>query len=156
MSRLEIIAGYVIGLGVYALMQGAIILLFALYVLKIAYVGKLWLLSLVLIVLSMTGVALGMLASSFARNEYQVVQFIPLLIIPQMLIGGTFMPVEDLPRILKPLAYCMPLTYANIAMRDVMIKGWGLQRIYPNVLALAGFAALFILVDVFAIRREEV
>lgn len=73
--------------------------------------------------LSIAGVALGMVASPFAKSEFQVVQFSPFLIIPQMLLGGTFIPVEDLPRILKPLAYCMPLAYAIIALRDVMIKG---------------------------------
>ena len=153
-SRLEIILGYMIGLGVYALMQGAIILLFSLFVLKIVYVGSLWLLFLIIVVLSITGVALGMLASSFARNEFQVVQFIPLLMIPQMLLGGTFTPVEDLPRVLKPIAFCMPLTYANIALRDVMIKGWGFAEIYPNIIILIGFAILFILIDVLAVRRE--
>ena len=153
-SRLEIILGYVVGLGVYALMQGAVILLFSLFVLKIVYVGSLWLLFLVITVLSITGVALGMLASTFARNESQVVQFIPLLIIPQMLLGGTFSPVEDLPTALKPLAYCMPLTYANIALRDIMIKGFGFAEILPNIAILAGFALLFILVDVIAVRRE--
>ena len=153
-SRVEIIAGYILGLGVYALMQGALILLFALFVLKIVYAGSLWLLFLVIVLLSIVGVSLGMLASSFARNEFQVVQYIPLLIIPQMLIGGTFVPVEDLPRILQPLAYCMPLTYANIALRDVMIKGWGLADIYKNVLVLAGFAGFFILLDILAVRRK--
>lgn len=153
-SRFEIILGYIIGLGVYALLQGAMILLFSLFVLNIEYAGSLWLLFLIIVILSITGVTLGMLASSFARNEFQVVLFIPLLIIPQLLLCGTFMPVKDLPNILKPLAYCMPLTYANMALRDVMIKGWDLGRIYPNVLILAGFAAIFILVDVLAVKRE--
>ena len=55
---------------------------------------------------------------------------------------------------MKPLAYCMPLTYANIALRDVMIKGWGLAEIYPNVMILIGFAFIFILIDVIAVKRE--
>ncbi len=153
-TRLEIILGYFIGLGVYALMQGSLILVFSLFVLKIEYSGSLLLLFLIIVVLSVVGVALGMLASSFARNEFQVVQFIPLLIIPQMLLGGTVVPVEDLPAILKPLAYCMPLTYANIALRDVMIKGWGLGEIYINLLILVGIAFILILLDVVALKRR--
>ena len=153
-TRFEIILGYFIGLGVYALMQGAIILVFSLFVLKTVYSGSIVLLFLIIVILSIVGVALGMLASSFARNEFQVVQYIPLLIIPQMLIGGTIVPVEDLPAILKPLAYSMPLTYANIALRDVMIKGWGLGEIYPQLLILAGFALILILLDVLALKRR--
>ena len=153
-TRVEIILGYIIGLGVYALMQGATILVFSLFVLKTVYAGSIVLLFLIVVILSIVGVALGMLASSFARNEFQVVQYIPLLIIPQMLLGGTIVPVEDLPSILKPLAYSMPLTYANIALRDVMIKGWGLGQIYPQLLILIGFALVLILLDVVALKRR--
>ena len=153
-TRLEIILGYFIGLGVYALMQGALILVFSLFVLKIVYAGSLLLLFFIIVILSIVGVTLGMLASSFARNEFQVVLFIPLLIIPQMLLGGAVVPMEDLPAILKPLAFCMPLTYANIALRDVMIKGWGLGQIYPQLLILSGFALLLILLDVLALKRR--
>jgi ABC-2 type transport system permease protein len=71
-----------------------------------------------------------------------------------MLLSGTFMPVKDLPMVLKPLAYCMTPAYANIALRDVMIKGWEFVQIYPNLLILTGFAAIFILVDVPAVKRE--
>jgi len=153
-TRFEIILGYFIGLGVYALMQGALILVFSIFVLKTVYAGSLLLLFLIIVILAIVGVALGMLASSFARNEFQVVQFIPLLIIPQMLLGGTVVPVEDLPSILKPLAYCMPLTYANIALRDVMIKGWGLEHIYSQLLILMGFAVMFIVLDVVTLKRR--
>ena len=153
-SRFEIIAGYIIGLGVYAFMQGGLIVVFSVFVLRIVYAGSLALLFVIIVILAVVGVALGMLASSFAKNEFQVVQYIPLLIIPQMLLGGTLIPVEDLHPVLKPLAYAMPLTYANFALRDVMIRGWGIVEIFPNVLILAGFAALFILLDVLAVRRE--
>ncbi|MBN1685842.1 MAG: ABC transporter permease, partial [Spirochaetales bacterium] len=153
-TRVEIILGYFIGLGVYALMQGALILVFSLFVLKTVYSGSLLLLFLIIILLAIVGVALGMLASSFARNEFQVVQFIPLLIIPQMLLGGTVVPVDELPAILKPLAYSMPLTYANIALRDVMIKGWGLRQIYEQLIILCGFAVILILLDVVALKRR--
>ncbi len=153
-TRFEIIAGYIIGLGVYALLQGAVILTFSLFVLKIVYAGSLWILFLIIAVLSIVGVALGMLASSFARNEFQVVLFIPLLIIPQMLLGGTFIPVDQLPPVLTPLAYSMPLTYANMAMQDVMIKGWNLSQIYLKLLLLGGFAVVFVVIDVLAVRRK--
>lgn len=153
-TRVEIILGYFIGLGVYAIMQGALILVFSIFVLKTVYSGSLLLLFLIIVILAVVGVALGMLASSFARNEFQVVQFIPLLIIPQMLLGGTVVPVEDLPAILIPIAYCMPLTYANMALRDVMIKGWGLGQIFPQLIALCGFALILVLLDIVALRRR--
>jgi len=62
--------------------------------------------------------------------------------------------VEEMPGYLQPLAYIMPLTYANRALRDVMLKGWGLAEIWPNLLILSGFAVLFIALGALLTRRE--
>ena len=62
--------------------------------------------------------------------------------------------MEDLPNYLQPLAYVMPLTYANWALRDVMLKGWGLAEIWPNLLFMLGFAVLFVAVGALMTRRE--
>jgi ABC-2 type transport system permease protein len=153
-TRLEVVLGYMVGLGLFALIQVAVILFFTVWVLKIHYLGSLGLLFLIIAILAVVGVSMGIVASVFARTEFQVLQFIPLLIIPQVLLSGTFWAVEDLPGYLQPLAYLMPLTYANRALRDVMLKGWGLAEIWPNVLILLGFAALFIALGALMTRRE--
>jgi len=155
-TRLEIVLGYMVGLGLFALIQAGVILFFTVWVLKIHYLGSLGLLFLVVALLAAVGLSLGILASAFARNEFQVVQFIPLLIIPQILLGGTFWAVEEMPAYLQPLAYLAPLTYANRALRDVMLKGWGLADIWPNLAVLAGFAALLIALGALTMRREVV
>jgi ABC-2 type transport system permease protein len=153
-TRLEVVLGYMAGLGLFALIQVAVILFFTVWVLKIHYLGSLGLLFLIVALLAIVGVSMGIVASVFARTEFQVVQFIPLLIIPQVLLGGTFWAVEELPGYLQPVAYLMPLTYANWALRDVMLKGWGLAEIWPNLLILLGFAALFIAAGALLTRRE--
>ncbi|MFN2242223.1 MAG: ABC transporter permease [Anaerolineae bacterium] len=153
-TRLEVVLGYMLGLGLFALMQVAIILFFTVWVLKIHYLGSLALLFLIVALLAIVGVSMGILASVFARTEFQVIQFIPLLIIPQALLSGLFWPVEEMPGYLQPLAYIMPLTYANRALRDVMLKGWGLAEIWPNLLILSGFAVLFIALGALLTRRE--
>lgn len=155
-TRLEVVLGYMAGLGLFALIQGAVILFFTVWVLKIHYLGSLGLLFLVVALLAVVGVSLGILASAFARNEFQAVQFIPLLIIPQALLSGTFWAVEEMPSYLQPFAYAMPLTYANYALRDVMLKGWGLTDIWPDLAVLAGFAALLIVLGALTMRREVV
>jgi ABC-2 type transport system permease protein len=153
-TRLEIVLGYMIGLGLFALIQVLVILFFTIWVLKIHFLGSLGLLFLVVALLAVVGVSLGILASTFARNEFQVVQFIPLLIIPQILLSGTFWAVEEMPGYLRPFAYAAPLTYANRALRDVMLKGWGLADIWPNLAMLLGFAALLITLGALTMRRE--
>jgi ABC-2 type transport system permease protein len=143
-----------IGLGLFALIQVAVILFYTVWVLKIHYLGSLGLLFVVIALLALAGVTMGILASAFARTEFQVIQFIPLVIIPQALLGGLFWAVSDLPAYLQPFAYLMPLYYANSAMRDVMLKGWGLAEIWPNLAILAGFIAVLIVLSALMMRRE--
>lgn len=153
-TRLEIVLGYMAGLGLFALLQVAVILLFTVWVLQINYLGSLALLFLIVALLAMVGVNLGILASAFARTEFQVVQFIPLLIIPQALLGDVFWAIEDMPAHLQMVARFMPITYANRALRDVMLKGWGLAEIWPNLVVLAGIAALLLALGALTMRRE--
>ncbi len=153
-TRVEVVLGYMLGLGLFALIQVAVILFYTVWVLKIHYLGSLGLLFLVIALLAVVGVNLGILASTFARNEFQVVQFIPLVIIPQILLGGTFWEVTEMPKYLQPFAYIMPVFYANRALRDVMLKGWGLLEIWPNLVILLVFAGVLILFGALTMRRE--
>lgn len=153
-TRADIVLGYMLGLGLFAVIQVALILFCTVWVLKIHYLGSLGLLFLVITLLAVAGVTMGILASAFARTEFQVIQFIPLVIFPQALLGGLFWEVSDLPAYLRPFAYLMPLYYANRAMRDVMLKGWGLAEIWPNLAILAGFIAALVVLSALMMRRE--
>ncbi len=153
-TRLEIVLGYMLGLGLFVLVQVSVILFFTIWVLKIHYLGSLGLLFVVVVLLALVGVSLGILSSAFARNEFQVVQFIPLLIFPQVLLGGTAWPVAEMPELLRPFAYILPLTYANRALRDVMLKGFGLADIWPNLLALLLFVLVLTSLSALTMRRE--
>jgi ABC-2 type transport system permease protein len=153
-SRFEITLGYMLGLGLFGLIQVTIILFFTVWVIGIHYIGSLALMLVVVAIMAVVGVNLGILASAFARTEFQVLQFIPLVLFPQVLLGGTFMPVSDLPSYLRPVAYLMPIYYANIALRDVMLKGWGLAEIWPNLAILAGFGVALVILSALMMRRE--
>lgn len=156
LSRTELTLGYVLGFTIFATIQSLVILTFVIYVLKVHYAGNLWLLFLVTLMLTIGGVNMGIFASAFARNELQVVQFIPLLIVPQILLGGLFFPVKELPVVLHQIAYVMPLTWANFALQDVMIKGLGFSDIWPDLLFLFGFATLMVIGAAFSLRQDQV
>lgn len=153
-SRFEIVLGYMLGLGLFGVIQVAVILFFTVWVIGIHYYGSLALILLIVAIMAVVGVNLGILASAFARTEFQVLQFIPLVVLPQVLLGGTFWAVPDMPAYLQPLAYLMPIYYANAALRDVMLKGWGLVEIWPNLAILTGIGVFLVILSGLMMRRE--
>ncbi|HEX8731715.1 MAG TPA: ABC transporter permease [Ktedonobacterales bacterium] len=155
LSRTELTLGYVLGFTLFATIQSLVILAFVIYVLQVHYAGNLWLLFLITLSLTIGGVNMGIFASAFARNELQVIQFIPLLIVPQILLGGLFFPVKTLPAVLYQLAYVMPLTWANFGLTDVMLKGLGLADIWPDLLFIVGFAAVMVVAAAVSLRQER-
>lgn len=156
LSKSELVLGYVLGFLLFAMVQSLLILLFVVYVLRVHYSGNLGLIFLVTLTLTIGGVNMGIFVSAFARNELQVIQFIPLLLVPQILLGGLFFPVATLPVVLKQLAYVLPLTYANFALKDVMIRGLGIVDIWRDLAVLVAFAVLMIVASALSLRQERV
>lgn len=156
LAKSELVLGYVVGFTLFALLQALLILLFVVGVLRVHYAGNLALLFLVTLVLTIGGVNMGIFASAFARNELQAIQFVPLLLVPQVLLGGLFFPVATLPIVLKQLAYVMPLTYAGFALKGVMLKGFGLADVWPDLIFIGGFAVLMVILAALSLRGERV
>ncbi len=140
----EIIVGYMSGFLVFGLLQGLVALLFTVWVLRIDYAGNLLTIFIVEALLVMVSVNLGIFLSTFAQNEFQVLQFIPLVVVTQGLLGGIVWQVEDMPDWLQPLSRLMPLTYAANALRAVMIKGESLVQVAPELGVIVLFGLLMI------------
>ena len=127
------------GFGLFATIQVAVLLTWALGTvhvpgdrarcprspigLGIAVAGSPLLAFLVVVLLALGAVSLGIFLSTFARTELQVIQFIPIVLVPQFLLSGVLFPVDSLPAILQPLVAIMPLGYAVDALRQVFIRG---------------------------------
>jgi len=150
----EIILGYMLGFALFAIIQSLVVLLFTIYGLKVHTMGSLINVFAVEVLLALLAVNLGIFLSTFARNEFQIVQFIPLVVVLPVFLSGALWPIEAMPGWLQPLAYAIPLTYANHALRDVMIKGFNLIEIGPYLLALAAFAAFFVVLSSLVLRRQ--
>ncbi len=78
-----------------------------------------------------------------------------LLLVPQVLLGGLFFSVATLPPVLKQIAYVLPLTYANFALKDVMLKGFGIGDVWPDLVVLVAFAALMVVGAALSLRQER-
>jgi len=152
-NNAEIVIGYFLGFLIFALIQSLIVLLFTIYVLDVHFLGNIWFVFFIELILVVGAVNLGVFLSAFARNELQVVQFIPVIIVPQALISGFIWPIKSMPTILRWLSYAIPLTYANDALRDIMIKGKDLASVSLDIYILIAFALLMILLAAVSIRK---
>jgi len=156
LHRAELVLGYLAGFSVFAVVQSVIVVGFALTVLGLKHAGSPWTILVINVILVLGTVNLGLFLSAFAKNEFQAVQFIPVVVLPQLLLSGMLIPVDALPDLLRPLAWLLPLTYANEASRAVMIKGASFAD--PLVLrdlgALVLVAAVLALAATRTIRRE--
>jgi ABC-2 type transport system permease protein len=153
-TRGELVIGYMLGFGFFSILQALVLLLFTVYALQVRYEGNLLAVVVVTLALVLGAVNLGIFLSTFARNELQAVQFIPIVIIPQVLLSGLLWPVQDMPGWLQPLARAMPLTYAIDALTDIMIRGRTLLDNWVPLLVLVAFAAAAAVLAAGTMRRE--
>jgi ABC-2 type transport system permease protein len=154
LTRVELVIGYICGFTLFALVQSLVILLFVIFALRVHYSGNLALVFLVSVLLTIGSVNLGIFLSTFAQNEFQIVQFIPLVFGVQIFLSGIFWPVAQLPGVLRPLSYIMPLTYANDALRGVMLKGADFIGIIGQLGALVLFALVMVLLSATTMKRQ--
>ncbi|AJY75495.1 ABC transporter permease [Paenibacillus beijingensis] len=152
--RSEVVAGYLSGFGLFTLLQAALIAWFAIDVLGLYMQGSIWLVLFMNLLLSLTALTLGTLLSSFAGSEFQIIQFIPLVIVPQVFFSGLFNLDAMLPW-LQNLSLIMPLYYGADAMRGIMIRGEGWEGIQLDVYVLIGFSLAFALLNVLALRKHR-
>jgi len=152
-SRLDIVVGYLFGFFLFALTQTVIIILFTIYVLDVHYYGELWQIFIFQIVIITGAVNLGIFTSTFARNEFQMVQFIPLIIVPQIFLCGVIWPVEQMPDYLQWLSSVLPLTYAVDGLRDIMLAGKTLLDVGLELGVMVGFTVVFSILAAVTLRR---
>jgi len=119
MGRLDFLCGYAIAFGLVAVVQSMLVAGLAVGVLGLDVRGSVITLGLVAIVDALLGTALGLFVSAFARTEFQAVQFMPALVIPQLLLCGLFIPRDGLPQVLEWVSDALPMSYAVDAMNIV-------------------------------------
>jgi ABC-2 type transport system permease protein len=156
LRRSEVVVGYMLAFGLLALVQGAEVLIFSLYVLKVYSAASPLLIFGIEALMALAAVNLGIFLSTFARTEFQAVQFIPLVLVPQILLSGVLVPVSSEPGWLQVVSRVLPLTYAVDALRSAMLKGSGLDS--PAVLldlgVVSAFALLMALAAAGTLRRR--
>ncbi|GIN40238.1 ABC transporter permease [Heyndrickxia oleronia] len=151
-KRSEIVLGYLFGYGIFAIIQTVIIVLYATKILDITLIGSIWNVLLINLLLALVALSLGTLLSAFANTEFQMMQFIPVIVLPQVFFAG-ILPVDGMANWLQAVAKIMPMYYGGDALRSIMYMGKGFSDIRTNLLILFGFALLFVVLNVFALKK---
>jgi ABC-2 type transport system permease protein len=154
LRRWEIVAGYVIGFGLFTTIQASLISWFSIKALGIMMEGSFFHVLLITFLLAMTALTLGTLLSAFAGSELQMIQFIPLVVVPQVFLSGLF-NLETIPAWLRSFSTVMPLTYGADALREIMIRGKGWSAIWTDVYVLLAFSLSFMILNVFALKKHR-
>jgi len=156
LGKLDLLLGYALAFGLVALVQVGVVLVISLTWLGLDLSGSLGSLVLVSLLDALLGMALGLFASAFARTEFQAVQFIPIVIVPQVLLSGVILPVSSEPGWLQAISNVLPLTYAVNGLRDVMLKGadLGWASVQLDAAVVAAFCVVALAGATATLRRQ--
>jgi ABC-2 type transport system permease protein len=154
-SKMDVVVGYLLGLLGFALVQTLIMFFYMVYVLDINYRGDLWQILIFQALMGVNAVCLGTFFSAFARNEFQMIQFIPLIIIPQVFVSGLFIPVDQLPVVLEWISKFLPLTYGVEGIRAMMLQGQSLLDIGKDIWILVAYAAGLLILASLTLRQKS-
>lgn len=151
-KRSEIIFGYIMGYGLFSVIQTVVVVMYAIFVLHIAIAGSIWLVLATTILTALVALTFGILLSTFASSEFQMIQFIPLVIVPQVLFAG-LIPIQSMNTGLQYFAHIMPLFYTGNAMQSVMIKGFGIDDVYLDLCILFAIFVVLLILNIFGMKR---
>jgi ABC-2 type transport system permease protein len=150
--RWQIVLGYCLGFGLFALVQAVIVASASIYWVGFPNFGQFWLVLLVAVSMALVSLTLGLLVSEFADTELQVIQLLQIVVVPQILLSGAF-DLSQTPQWMQTLSKLFPVSYGASAMRAVMLRGAGLPEVLPDLEVLWGFLLVFFIADILALKK---
>ncbi|MCW2533091.1 MAG: drug efflux pump, inner rane subunit, DrrB family [Blastococcus sp.] len=154
LARLDLLLGYGLAFGLAAALQAVITVTVATTVYGLDVTGSVSLVVLIAVVDAVLGVALGLLASAFARSEFQAVQFMPVVVLPQFFLCGLLVPVDQMAGWLQAISHVLPLTYAVEALQEVGRSAAATGTMWTDVAIVAGAALLALALAAATLRRR--
>jgi len=153
MGKLDFLVGYALAFGAVAAVQAALAVGLSVGVLGLDVQGPVWLLLVVAVVDAVLGTALGLFVSAFARTEFQAVQFMPAVVIPQILLCGLFIPRDQLPQALEWVSNVLPLSYAVDAMQT-LTETAATTDVWRDLAVVAAYAVAGLALGAATLRRR--
>ncbi|HEV8558171.1 MAG TPA: ABC transporter permease [Actinophytocola sp.] len=153
-GKLDVLFGYALAFGSVAVVQVAVAAGISVTWLGLEVSGSLWTLLLIAVLDALLGMALGLFVSAFATSEFQAIQFMPLFVLPQILLCGLFVPRGDMGWLLNWLSNVMPLSYAVDALSHVTRSTTFDATLTRNLLIVAACAIAALILGAATLRRR--
>lgn len=154
LAKLDLLLGYALAFGLMALLQVGVVLTISMTWLGLEIQGSMATLVMLAVLNSLLGVALGLFASAFARTEFQAVQLMPALILPQALLCGLFTARGEMNRVLELISNVLPLSYAVDGMRELTVKDGFSGTLMRDIVIIAGFGIVALLLGAATLPRR--
>ena len=154
-GKFDFILGYMFAFGLLAVVQALLASGLVLYGFGADIAGPDWFVMAIALADALLGTALGLMVSAFAKTEFQAVQFMPAFVMPQLLIGGLFVPLAAMPDLLEKIAYCLPLTYAIDALNEVAQYVDVSDNAWRDLWVILGCIILAIVLGALTLRRRS-
>ena len=151
-KRSEVVFGYILAYSSLAIVQTIIVTLSSIYLLNIEVVGSLYYVIIVNVLLAMVALSLGLLLSTIAKSEFQIMQFVPIVVIPQMFFSG-IVSVESMGKIAVYISKILPVTYASDGLSKIILEGKNLVAVKQDVTVLIVFCVVLIALNVIGLKR---
>lgn len=151
-KRSEIIYGYMISYGIIAVIQSTIIIAVTIWLLNIEVAGNVLWVILISFLVAMVALAFGFLLSTIAESEFQMMQFIPLVVVPQIFFSG-IIPLDSMANWVSYLGKILPLTYAGDALNQIILYGRGFESFAGDMLALLIFIVVLVALNIVGLKR---
>ena len=154
LGKADLVGGYALAFGAVAVVQATIASGLALWVFGLDVAGPQWLLVVVAVVDAVLCTAVGLLVSAFAATEFQAVQFMPAVVLPQFLLCGLLVPRDQMPTVLSYVSDALPLSYAVDAMRTVTTQVNATAPALTDVGVVLAFAVVAVVLGSVTLRRR--
>lgn len=151
-KRSSIVFGYMLSYGILAILQTVLIVLVTVWLLGIEVVGSLVSVVLINLLLALVALAFGILLSTFANSEFQMMQFIPLVVVPQVFFSG-IIPLDSMADWVKDISYMIPLKYSGDAVNEIIMRGTSIFNLGGDIAVLLGFLIVLTVLNIVGLRR---
>jgi ABC-2 type transport system permease protein len=153
-SKLDLLVGYGTAFSLVAVVQVALTCTVSTWWLGLDVAGDLWLVIVIAVANAVLGVALGLLCSAFARTEFQALQFMPVVVLPQVLLCGLFVPREAMAGWLEATSRALPMTYAVEALSEVGMHTEPTSALWRHLAVVVAAAVVALLLAAATLRRR--